>query len=76
MLKDSASEPINELRAAIAAENAQAADLCLEELSPADSVRAVLRLSDDEQSNLLPNQQAANLLVVLSLATALLPWLT
>ncbi|MGB7344122.1 MAG: magnesium transporter [Pirellulaceae bacterium] len=58
-------EPTDELRAAISANDAEAADHCIEELASADSVRAVLRLSDDDQSLLmamLPNDHAAALL--------------
>jgi magnesium transporter len=58
-------QPTEELRAAISAQDAEAADQCIEELPSADSVRAVLRLSDDDQSQLLtmlPNDHAASLL--------------
>ncbi|QDT13191.1 magnesium transporter [Planctomycetes bacterium K23_9] len=58
-------QPAEELRAAITSQDAEAADLCIEELASADSVRAVLRLSDNDQSQLmtmLPNDHAASLL--------------
>jgi magnesium transporter len=58
-------QPTEELRAAISAQDADAADHCIEDLPSADSVRAVLRLSDDDQSQLmtmLPNDHAASLL--------------
>jgi len=58
-------QPTEELRAAITAHDADAADQCIEDLTSSDSVRAVLRLSENDQSELLtllPNDHAASLL--------------
>ncbi len=65
MINEPPSQRIDELREAIANSDVRAADEVLEESSPAESVRAVLRLNQDDQSRLLallPNHQAADLL--------------
>ncbi len=58
-------QPTEELRAAISAHDTDAADQCIEDLASSESVRAVLRLSEDDQTELmamLPNDHAASLL--------------
>ncbi len=56
------SEPLDDLRAAIASEDAGAVDECLESLGPSESSRAVTNLTEDEQTHLLtllPGDEAA-----------------
>ncbi|MBI2480465.1 MAG: hypothetical protein HYV60_18110, partial [Planctomycetia bacterium] len=45
--------PLEQLRTAIANSDAQAVDVCLDKLSPAESSHAVVNLSDDDQTRLL-----------------------
>ena len=46
-------EPLEQLRTAIANSDAQAVDLCLENLSPTESSHTVVNLSEDDQTRLL-----------------------
>ena len=59
------NEPMDELRSAIEADDAEAAESFLEEISPSESALAVTRLDEDDQANLvkmLPPNSAASLL--------------
>lgn len=66
-------QPLEQLRAAIANADAQAADVCLENLSPAESSHAVVNLSGDDQTrllSLLPEEHAAEVVEALPEAYA------
>ena len=65
MTDEREDEIAQQLQAAIASKDSQAADDCLGDLAPAESARTVVRMPEDEQSRLLellPNDHAATLL--------------
>ncbi len=73
MIDEPREEPLEELRTAIAAADREAADACLDELSPVESAHAVASLSEDDQSKLLvilEEKDAAELLEALPEAHA------
>ncbi|MCB9875146.1 MAG: magnesium transporter [Planctomycetaceae bacterium] len=66
-------EPLEQLRNAIANSDAQAVDVCLENLSPAESSHAVVNLSEGDQTRLLKllsDQDAAEIVETLPEAHA------